>query len=95
MIKNWTTNGTAVTDEEGQISFRGFGGTYEVVVNDPETGLSKKQEIAVQELDIQSGIDLWEPSQQRAWTAAMELLQIDGRVVEFFNWVRERTYETV
>jgi len=49
----------------------------------------------VQELDIQSGIDLWEPSQQRAWTAAIELLQIDGRVVEFFNWVRERTYETV
>ena len=49
MIKNWTTNGTAVTDEEGQISFRGFGGTYEVVVNDPETGLSKKQEITVQE----------------------------------------------
>ena len=49
----------------------------------------------VQELNIQSGIDLWEPSQQRAWTAAMELLQIDGRIVEFFNWVRERTYETV
>ena len=46
----------------------------------------------VRELDIQSGIDLWEPSQQRAWTAAIELLQIDGRVVEFFNWARERTY---
>ena len=44
----------------------------------------------MQELDIQSGIDLWEPSEHRAWTVAVELLEIDGRVVEFFNWARER-----
>ena len=49
----------------------------------------------VQELDIQSGIDLWEPSEHRAWTAAMELLRMDKRVVEFFKWIDERTCEAV
>ena len=49
LIQSWTTNGTEVTDEKGQISFRGFGGKYEVVVSDPETGLSKEQEIDVEE----------------------------------------------
>ena len=49
LIKSWTTNGVGMTDEKGQVSFRGFGGTYEVVVSDPETGLSKKQEVTVEE----------------------------------------------
>lgn len=48
----------------------------------------------VQELDIQSGVDLWEPSEHRAWTAAMELLQMDKRVVEFYEWIDERTYDS-
>jgi len=48
----------------------------------------------VQELDIQSGIDLWEPSEHRAWTAVMELIQMDTRVVEFFKWIDERIDET-
>jgi len=46
----------------------------------------------VRELDIQSGIDMWEPSRHRAWTAALELLQMDHRVVEFFKWIDDRTY---
>lgn len=41
----------------------------------------------VRELDIQSGIDMWDPSKRRAWTAAMLLLQMDIRVVEFFEWI--------
>ncbi len=45
----------------------------------------------VRELDMQSGIDLWEPSEHRAWTAAMELLQMDKRVVQFFEWIDEHT----
>ena len=46
----------------------------------------------VRELDIQSGIDMWEPSRHRAWTAALELLQMDHRVIEFFKWIDDRTY---
>jgi len=49
LIKGWTTSGMGFTDEKGQISFRGFGGTYEVLVTDPETGLSKRQEITIEE----------------------------------------------
>lgn len=45
----------------------------------------------VEELDIQSGIGLWEPSEHRAWMAMMELLQMGTRVVEFFEWIDERT----
>lgn len=44
----------------------------------------------VRELDIQSGIDLWEPSAHRAWTAAKELLQMGKRVVEFHDWICNR-----
>ena len=49
LIKSWTTTGTSLTDIEGQLSFRGFGGTYEVTISDPKTGLSRKQEITVEE----------------------------------------------
>ena len=49
LIKGWTTSGMGFTDEKGLISFRGFGGTYEVLVTDPETGLSKRQEITIEE----------------------------------------------
>lgn len=49
LIENWTTTGTGVTDENGQVTFRGFGGTYEVVVSDPETALSMEQEIIIEE----------------------------------------------
>ena len=45
----------------------------------------------VQELDIQSGMNIWEPSEHQAWTAAIELLQMDKRVVEFHEWVSDRT----
>jgi len=49
LIENWTTTGTGVTDENGQVTFQGFGGTYEVVVSDPETGLGMEQEIVIEE----------------------------------------------
>ncbi|MFX0196206.1 MAG: hypothetical protein ACFFCW_08795 [Candidatus Hodarchaeota archaeon] len=49
----------------------------------------------VRELDIQSGIDLWEPSENRAWTAAIELFQMDKRVVEFYEWICDREEDTV
>lgn len=45
------------------------------------------------ELDIQSGIDLWDPSRHRAQTASVELLKIDKRVVEFFEWIDDRAMD--
>ena len=35
--------------DKGQISFRGYGGTYEVTVIDPKTNLVKKQNFKVEE----------------------------------------------
>lgn len=41
-------------------------------------------------LDIQSG----EPSEHRAWMAAMDLLQMDAVVVEFYVWICDRAGNT-
>jgi endo-1,4-beta-xylanase len=49
LIKGWTTTGTAITNEKGQITFRGFGGTYEVTITNADSGLSQKQQISIQE----------------------------------------------
>ena len=49
LIKSWMTTGTGVTNGKGQINFRGFGGTYEVTITNPETGLSQKQQITIEE----------------------------------------------
>jgi len=44
----------------------------------------------VQELGIQSGIDIWEPSEHRSWEVMMDLLHMSKRVVEFFKWIDSR-----
>jgi endo-1,4-beta-xylanase len=49
LLKSWMTSGTSLTDDNGQISFRGFGGEYEIIITDTKTGYSKKQVIAVEE----------------------------------------------
>jgi len=45
----------------------------------------------IQELGIQSGIDIWEPSEHWSWEVTMKLLDMSKRVVEFFKWIDSRT----
>jgi len=45
----------------------------------------------VQELGIQSSIDIWEPSDQYSWEVTMKLLDMSKRVVEFYKWMQSRT----
>ncbi len=49
LIKSWTTTGWWLTDSEGKVNFRGFGGTYDVTITDPKTGLTWKRETTVKE----------------------------------------------
>lgn len=49
LINNWTTNGTGVTDDNGELMFRSFGGAYEIIVSDPETGISIQREVVIEE----------------------------------------------
>lgn len=49
LLKSWTTSGTATTNDKGQISFRGYGGKYEITITDNKTGRIKKQEITIEE----------------------------------------------
>jgi endo-1,4-beta-xylanase len=52
LIHSWTTHGTQVTDANGRIAFRGFGGLYEVNVTDNETGLVYTGTLEVKEQKI-------------------------------------------
>jgi len=45
-----------------------------------------------QELDLQSGIDLWEPSEYRARTVRAIIILMGKRIVEFLDWIDERMY---
>ncbi|MFH1032299.1 MAG: endo-1,4-beta-xylanase [Chloroflexota bacterium] len=54
LINSWMTSGTSVTNDKGQVTFRGFGGTYDVTVTDIKTGLSKKQEVKIEEQKLNS-----------------------------------------
>ncbi|MBI4295658.1 MAG: hypothetical protein HY667_00930 [Chloroflexi bacterium] len=49
LIKKWTTTGWRLTDSKGQVSFRGFGGTYEITVTDPKTSRTWKREATIKE----------------------------------------------
>ena len=49
LIKSWTTTGWWLTDSDGKVSFRGFGGNYDVIITDPKTGLTWKREAIIKE----------------------------------------------
>jgi membrane protease subunit (stomatin/prohibitin family) len=49
MIKSWTTNGSGITDINGQMNLRGFGGTYDITITDPKTGKIWKRQATVKE----------------------------------------------
>jgi len=49
LFQSWKTNGTGITNENGEISFRGFGGDYEINVTDRNTGKSVTQVVKVEE----------------------------------------------
>ncbi|MBN1161212.1 MAG: endo-1,4-beta-xylanase [Dehalococcoidales bacterium] len=49
LIRDWTTSGSGTTDSKGQFSFRGFGGTYEIIVTDNVTGTTTSQLISIEE----------------------------------------------
>lgn len=73
----------AFSSDSPLVTSNPLAGIYAAVARKTETG---------QKLDIQSGTDIWEPSEHRAWTAAIELLSMDHRVVEFFKWIDDGTY---
>ena len=42
LLNSWMTRGVQKTDENGQITFRGFGGSYQVIVTSPEGVILEK-----------------------------------------------------
>jgi hypothetical protein len=49
LLASWTTSGAGATDKQGEFSFAGFGGTYQIVITDPKSGLSLQKEIKIDE----------------------------------------------
>ncbi|MFC2026400.1 hypothetical protein ACFLUX_00275 [Chloroflexota bacterium] len=46
-----------------------------------------------QQLALQSGIDIWEPSEQRAGMIRPMMIGMGRRMIEFKDWVDGRTFE--
>ena len=46
-----------------------------------------------QQLDLQSSIDIWEPSEQRASVIRPLMIGMGRRMIEFMDWISEQTYE--
>lgn len=51
LIKSWTTSGETVTDGNGILSFRGFGGNYELEIVNPDDGASMFTQVHLSEQD--------------------------------------------
>jgi GH35 family endo-1,4-beta-xylanase len=49
LLWSWTTDGSGLTDSTGQVSFRGFGGTYAVTITDPQTSRTWQREMSIRE----------------------------------------------
>lgn len=47
-----------------------------------------------QQLDLQSGIDIWEPSEQRARVIRPLMIEMGRRMIEFMGWIDERVYDS-
>jgi hypothetical protein len=46
------------------------------------------------QLDLQSGIDMWEPSEYRASMIRPVIIRMGRIMIEFMDWMSERTYES-
>ena len=64
LIQGWTTTGAGVTDSNGVMSLRGFGGEYEIVVSDPNTGESMITRLHVTEQKSVAETISFYPNQQ-------------------------------
>lgn len=64
LIQGWTTTGAGVTDENGVMSLRGFGGEYEIEVSDPSTGESMTTRVHVTEQKSVAETISFYPNQQ-------------------------------
>lgn len=49
LIESWTTSGEAITDNSGTITFRGFGGDYEIEIVNPVNGESMVTQVHITE----------------------------------------------
>lgn len=64
LIEDWTTTGEGVTDENGVMSLRGFGGEYEIEIIDPGTGESMTTRTHATEQKSVAEIISFYPNQQ-------------------------------
>jgi len=49
LIQGWTTSGEGMTDTSGTVTFRGFGGDYEIEIEDPANGARMTARVHVTE----------------------------------------------
>jgi hypothetical protein len=64
LINEWTTTGSGVTDANGILSLRGFGGEYEIEVVNPNTGESMSAHVHITEQKSAAETIAFYPNQQ-------------------------------
>ncbi|MDF1499831.1 MAG: hypothetical protein P1P76_05110 [Anaerolineales bacterium] len=74
MIRSWTNSGQGILNSEGQIEILGFGGEYEVVIEDPETDRRMATNVHLREGEQKTLTVTFEP--QIPFTAELEKLEL-------------------
>lgn len=89
LIQSWTTRGTQVTDVNGNIAFRGFGGLYEVKINDDETGLVYEGMFEVNEQNVNDILIVIDPEtlQKEQDLKRQQTIEELNRVVTDIKWL--------
>ena len=72
LTRRWYTRGKAVTDAAGLVSYRGFGGTYDVTVADTASGLSTSTTLQLDEGAERTATVVFNPDQIEAERAASD-----------------------
>ena len=64
LIEDWTTTGETITDNSGAVSFRGFGGDYEIEIVNPASGEKMLTQVHVTEQKSTNETIIFQPNKQ-------------------------------
>ncbi|MEI6291079.1 MAG: hypothetical protein WCP19_11660 [Chloroflexota bacterium] len=64
LIHQWTSSGDGQTDSSGTMTFRGFGGDYDIQITNPKTGETMHTTVHVKEQQSASETVTFEPNKQ-------------------------------
>lgn len=86
LTKNWFSKGKGVTDSKGRLKIRGFGGSYDITVTDPKSGLSTNVRMLVNEGRERSAAFAFDPSKIEKENEKTNA-KLDTKIEDRLNWL--------